>query len=164
MAKIENLEILIDKLRERRAKARDDEATGVVGYTAKTALWVHENREMKLKGKPRPGKASGGEGKLKTDKQRKWFWAAVSRGEIADPRGSGLGVYWGPHGRAGFLLDVAREMQVELKRVIITAMKSGVDLGKAILLACLRLQRESMKNVPVEYGNLRASAFTRLER
>lgn len=80
------------------------------------------------------------------------------------PRRSGTGVYWGPKGRAGFLLDVAREMERELAEIVIKVLREGKTALQAFLVAGLRLQRESQKNVPVEYGNLRASAFTRLEK
>lgn len=79
------------------------------------------------------------------------------------PRSSGIGVYWGPKGRAGFLLDVAKEMKGTLRQIILEAATRGVPLVRAILMAGLRLQRESQANVPVEYGNLKASAFTRIE-
>ena len=131
MAKLEKFERVVAILRERAAKAKTDhEASVVVGYTAAHALWVHENRTMKLAGQPRP---------------------------------SGLGVYWGPNGRPGFLLDVAREMAGELRQIIIAAVGKGKTLAQALLVAGLRLQRESQLNVPVEYGALRASAFTRVE-
>lgn len=80
------------------------------------------------------------------------------------PRRSGIGRYWGPNGRPGFLLDVAREMRDELAGIVAKALSRGATVGKALLLAGLALQRASQRNVPVEYGNLRASAFTRLER
>lgn len=78
-------------------------------------------------------------------------------------RPSGLGVYWGPKGRPGFLLDVMREMTDKLREVVVQASKKGMPLVTALYLAGLRLQRESMLNVPVEYGFLRASAFTKAE-
>lgn len=79
------------------------------------------------------------------------------------PRRSGIGVYWGPKGRAGFLLDVAREMQGKLLVTVRALLKAGKTASQALMVAGLTLQRESQKNVPVEHGNLRASAFTRVE-
>lgn len=80
------------------------------------------------------------------------------------PRKSGIGVYWGPHGRPGFLLDVAREMSRELGGIVRTALKRGATLAQSLLMTGLRLQRESQKNTPVEFGHLSATAFTRLEK
>lgn len=81
------------------------------------------------------------------------------------PRPSGLGVYWGPslHGPK-FLEAPARELGPELGEIAREALRQGKTLAQALLLAGLRLQRESMQRVPVEYGNLRASAFTRIEK
>ena len=79
------------------------------------------------------------------------------------PRKSEIGVYWGPNGRAGFLLDVMREMQDVLADIVTSALQKGKTMAQALLLAGLRLQRESMLNVPVEFGNLKNSAFTRIE-
>ena len=66
-------------------------------------------------------------------------------------------------GRAGFLLDVAREMGHELGKIVTDGLKRRLKLAQALLLAGLRLQRESQLNCPVDTGALRASAFTRAE-
>lgn len=79
------------------------------------------------------------------------------------PRRSKIGVYWGPHGQAKFLEEPFRRLMPELKSMIRTAVAKGATLLQALLLAGNRLQRESQNVVPVEYGNLRASAFTRPE-
>ena len=51
---VDNLKLL-EKLKALQAKAdRDASASVAVGYSAKYALYVHENKEMKLAGKPRP--------------------------------------------------------------------------------------------------------------
>jgi hypothetical protein len=93
------------------------------------------------------------------------LWVHESREpkHAGEPRRSGLGNYWGPHGRPGFLLDVMREMMTDLRDIIVRSLKAGQTMAQSLLMAGLRLQRESQRNVPVEYGNLRASAFTRLE-
>lgn len=131
MARIEGLEQLVDGMRSKAAAVfKEADASVLVGYTAAYAIYVHENREPKHAGEPRP---------------------------------SGLGVYWGPSGRPGFLLDVFREMKAEIASIVKRAVRAGQAIIQALLLGGLRLQRESMLNVPVEYGNLRASAFTRLE-
>lgn len=51
----------------------------------------------------------------------------------------------------------------EIKRIVDTAVGRGVSLEDALLLAGLRIQRESQKIVPVDTGNLKGSAFTRKE-
>ena len=79
------------------------------------------------------------------------------------PRKSGKGVYWGPHGQAKFLEGPAREMAAELAQIAYVAVAQGKSLSQGLLLAGLRLQREAQQRVPVVTGNLRASAFTRLE-
>lgn len=68
-----------------------------------------------------------------------------------------------PVGRAGYLLDVAREMRGELARVVAAAYARTRDTLKSLLVGGLRLQRESQRNCPVDTGALRASAFTRPE-
>lgn len=49
----------------------------------------------------------------------------------------------------------------ELGQIIIRAVKGGAKLQQALFLAALRIQRDSQKEVPVDTGNLKASAFTR---
>lgn len=82
-----------------------------------------------------------------------------------EPRASGKGRYWDPQGRgqAKFLEQPAREHQDTLARIVVDALRKGATLAKSLLLAGLRLQRESQQLVPVDTGNLKASAFTRLE-
>ena len=66
-------------------------------------------------------------------------------------------------GQAKFLEQPFREMQKDLWAVIVFAIKSGKTPGQALLLAGLRLLRESQKLVPVLTGFLRGSGFVRLE-
>ena len=66
-------------------------------------------------------------------------------------------------GKARYLIDPARRLSKELGRIIREAMSRGATLAQGILTACLRLQRESQKEVPVDTGALKGSAFTRLE-
>jgi hypothetical protein len=80
------------------------------------------------------------------------------------PRQSGRGVYWGPKGQPKFLEEPARTQRDVLAKIVRDAKAKGSTLAQALLLAGLRLQRESQLRVPVDTGNLRASAFTRLER
>jgi hypothetical protein len=67
-------------------------------------------------------------------------------------------------GQAKFLLDPARALAKELGTIVATARKRGASTGQGLLLAGLRLQRASQELVPVDTGNLRASAFTRQEK
>ena len=62
-----------------------------------------------------------------------------------------------------YLEQPARTMRPE---IILIVQKAAAKIGvvKALLIAGLRLQRESQKLVPVDTGNLRASAFTREEK
>lgn len=105
----------------------------IVGYSSAYALQVHEAVEMKLLGQKRAG--------------------------------GNHGYYWDPIGKAGpkFLENPARDMASELKNIVRTAMKQKKSLAQSLLLAGYALQAESMERVPVDYGFLRASAFTRLE-
>lgn len=134
MAELQNLEKLVRQLRDRAARVRrDGQVVVAVGYTARAALWVHENIEMKWRGKPRR---------------------------------SGIGVYWGPNGQAKFLEQPARELSNDgtLADIVLQLMRKGKTLAQGLIAAGLRLQRDSQQLVPVEYANLRRSAFTRLER
>jgi hypothetical protein len=69
-----------------------------------------------------------------------------------------------PVGQAKFLEQPARTMQRELGEVVAQAAIRGQTLATGLLLAGLRLQRESQKLVPVDTGALKNSAFTELEQ
>lgn len=131
MARIEGDKEIIRNLLKQLKKAEETNVRGIVGYTAKYALWVHESVGMVLKGLPRPKKR---------------------------------GVYWGPKGQAKFLEQPFRTMRDELYDLVLQTVRAGKTLRQGIMIACLRLQRESMKLVPIVTGNLRASAFTRMEK
>jgi hypothetical protein len=66
-----------------------------------------------------------------------------------------------PVGQAKFLEQPIRVLASEIRRMVLDNVKNGLTLPQALLLAGLLIQRESMKLVPVDTGNLRASAFTR---
>jgi hypothetical protein len=70
-----------------------------------------------------------------------------------------------PVGQAKFLEQPAREMAQNntLTNIVFEARKNGATMSEALVLAGLRLQRESQKLCPVATGALRASAFTRLD-
>lgn len=133
MPRIEGLPGVLKALQKAAKKYGEEHVSVIVGYTANYALHVHENIEMKAKGLPRHKPSKGN--------------------------------YWDPPGRgqAKFLEQPARELKREFQRIIATACENGATLKKAILIAGLRLQRESQQLVPVDTGNLKASAFTREE-
>lgn len=132
-----------------KAMAKYESATVAVGYSANYALFVHENIEMKWRGLPRDRSVRKLKGKVDV----------VTYGHRASDK---AGLFWGPTGRAKFLTGPLHEMRDELARVVAEGLKSGMTIAQAVLAAGLRLQRESQRNVPVDTGNLRASAFTEL--
>lgn len=130
----------------------------IVGYTASYALAVHENIEMKWRGVPRdPRKrAVGGEGPAKYHQKNPQSRKYKPKGKFWDPPN---------RGQSKFLEQPARELSNDgtLKRIIADAIRNGAKLQHALSLAALRIQRESMKLVPVDTGNLKSTAFTRKE-
>ena len=145
-AKIVDIEKMMAVLRKKAAEARiDTDVSVVVGYTAAYALYVHEN----LQGTPHPPKS---------DAQRKAMFASIRERER---RGR---VSWS-NGQPKFLTMPFRELgsSGEFRRIIIAAIRAGKTFAQGLLLAGLRLQRESQKLVPVDTGNLKSSAFTTLE-
>lgn len=68
-----------------------------------------------------------------------------------------------PGKEAKYLQNPARQYEKVLASIIHrTVLKTG-SVQKGLLLAGLRLQRESQKIVPIDTGALRASAYTSLE-
>jgi len=133
MAEIQRLQSLVSKLRAKAAQARKDSDVSVT-VGFTAAYAIFVHENMEMK------------------------WEGM-------PRKSGLGVYWGPHGSSKFLEKPMREMSNDgtFSKILTTALRAGKTLGQALLLCGLRLQRESQQRTPIEFGNLRASAFTRLE-
>lgn len=118
MAKIEGLQRLVSKLRDKAAKAtKDADVSVLVGFVASYAIFVHENLEAYHK-----------------------------------------------VGQAKFLEQPAREMRDVLWGIVRVALEAGKTMAQGLVLAGLRLQREAQKLCPVLTGNLKASAFTRLEQ
>lgn len=160
MAEIKGLNELNAKFRDLAAKAiKDDGVIVAVGYTAAYALWVHENMEMKWRGLPR---SSG----FRIDKEGK---VRVPRQYLRPGATAGFkkhGFYWDPPGRgqSKFLEQPLREHRETLAMIVVEMLSKGRTFAQALLAAGLRLQRESQLLVPVDTGNLKASAFTRLER
>lgn len=125
---------LKQKLRSRAAKERRQSDVAVkVGYEANYAVYVHENIEMKWRGLPR-------------HKPHK-------------------GKYWDPQGRgqSKFLEQPAREYAKRIGDIVREAYKKSHNMVQSLLMGGFFLQRESQKLVPVDTGNLKASAFTRKE-
>lgn len=158
---IEGIAALNAKLQALAAKHGAGKPAVAVGYTAGYALYVHENMEiwppgMRLAGLPR-GQGFRREGGVVYVPR-----SVLSSGTVG---GKNRGFYWDPQGKAGpkFLEGPARELHEELGRIVADALLHGSTMATALLRAGLRLQRESMQRVPVDTGNLKASAFTRLE-
>lgn len=146
MAEIKNLKSLMTKLDARVASAIKTQGVSVVvGYTAAYAVYVHEM----IPGQPRPPMS---------DAQRRAMFAKIRENER---RGH---VPWGK-GQPKFLEQPARQMSNDgtFALMIHQALQRGRTVAQALLACGLRLQRESMKLCPIDTGNLRASAFTRLE-
>lgn len=95
------------------------------------------------------------------------LWVHEARGMVLKgrPRPHGRGSYWDPLGvaKAGFLLDPARRLAAEIGKKVRQDLLRGRTMSQALLTGGLWLQRESQRECPVDTGNLRASAFTRLE-
>lgn len=73
------------------------------------------------------------------------------------------GFYWDPQDRAqpNFLVGPFREMHGDFVKIIQREMKKTGNIELALLTAGARLQREAQQRVPVEFGFLKASAWTR---
>lgn len=152
------------QLGERAARAvREGEPVVAVGYTANYALYVHENMEiwppgMRLKGLPRG---------LGFSREQDTGIVRVPQHVLKSSKvgGKNRGFYWDPQGRAQpkFLEKPLREKREVLIQIVNAALSRGKTMAQALLLAGLYLQRESQLLVPVDTGNLKNSAFTRLE-
>ncbi len=155
MPKMEGFDKVASTL-NRLAKKYGDAPTVsvIVGYTSAYAVHVHENIEMKWRGFPR-------------DMSVRLIKGIAVTGFNSGGSGSGKGLFWeggsGGQGQAKFLEQPARELKREFSKIIVTACSRGAKLEQALLMAGLRLQRESQQLVPVDTGNLKASAFTRKE-
>ncbi len=66
-------------------------------------------------------------------------------------------------GQAKFLEQPARENRDKYAQLVVDQLKKGRTMGQALVIAGMSLQADSQRLVPVDTGNLRASAFTRLE-
>lgn len=71
-----------------------------------------------------------------------------------------------PGKRAKYLEEPARRLSNEgtLGRIVEQVYRKTKDMGKALLIAGLRIQREAQRIVPIDTGALKASAFTVIEK
>lgn len=69
-----------------------------------------------------------------------------------------------PVGQAKYLEQPFRMMQDEIAEIVADLLKQGKTMEQALLVAGLRLQRESQLLCPVDTGALKASAFTRSDK
>jgi hypothetical protein len=67
-----------------------------------------------------------------------------------------------PTGQAKFLEQPARENAKKYAETIRMAVRTGLPLSRALVLAGLELQADAQRLTPVDTGALRSSAFTRL--
>lgn len=63
-------------------------------------------------------------------------------------------------GQAKFLEQPARDLQPVFPIIIKDTIRKGGTFSQGILMACLRLQRDSQLLVPVDTGALKNSAYT----
>ena len=123
---------VVRMLQSKAAEVPDDKIRVGVGFSAAYAFYLHEKKEMKWKGLPRKGKYH-------------------------------KGFYWDPQDRAqpNFLVGPFREMREELAGIVRRVYAKTGDVEKALTVAGLRLQREAQLRVPVDFGFLKASAWTK---
>lgn len=148
--------VLQKTIQLRNEMKKNEDVVVYVGYTASYALAVHENVAMKWKGLPRDHR----------------LWRTRSDGRIREKKTGRFskagkrGLYWDPQGKAQakFLEEPARRLRKEIVKIIQTIYAKTRNLEKALVAGGLRLQRESQQLVPVDTGNLKNSAFTRVER
>ena len=134
MPKLEGFVEVAAKLKKMANEAAQAQKLScVIGYTAAYALFVHECVDEVLRGIPRPAPSKG--------------------------------LFWDPQGKAEskFLEGPAREFEKVIAEIVAKTFQETGKLGKSLYMGGLFLQRQSMKRVPVDTGNLKASAFTRLE-
>lgn len=133
VAGVQRLTGQLQKLKKRYGTKSRYKVT--VGYSAPHAVFVHENLEMKLAGIPRP---------------------------------SGRGVYWGrprAPGRSKFLESANRDRRVraEIRERIASVTRNTRSLVRGLRAGGIILSDASNKRVPVEFGDLKSSAFIKVE-
>lgn len=169
---IKGLETLVRQLRARVAKRTEGaDVSVVVGYTTSYAVYVHEDLRAKHGAAynaayidQTPGKVNPKTGKLGKTKIS-WNQAAkdIGYGTPGHFLYAGKAKTRGENQRAKFLEEPARVNREVYAKIVREVLADGKTLAQALLLAGLRLQRDSQEIVPVDTGMLRASAFTRLD-
>jgi hypothetical protein len=66
-------------------------------------------------------------------------------------------------GKAGFLLDNARDLRKEMAQTVLTVTKNTGNVTKGLIAAGQRLQGAAMDDTPIDTGALRASSFVAKE-
>lgn len=75
------------------------------------------------------------------------------------PRPSGRGVYWGPHGEAKFLERPARIYRRAIAQKIAQVTRSTHSPVRGMYSGGVFLRDMAKAHIPVEYGTLRDSAY-----
>jgi hypothetical protein len=75
------------------------------------------------------------------------------------PRPSGIGVYWGPHGEAKYLTNAIRRTKRQVVRRIAQVTKNTHSPTRGMYSGGVIIREAAKARVPVEYGDLRASAY-----
>lgn len=147
MAEVNKLDEVVSKLLAQIVQ--EPKVKVAVGYTKNYALRVHELTGMVLKGIPRDPRQRPGK-----HYRNRWIKGRKSKHK---------GRFWDPQGRgqAKFLEYPFKMRRGEILRIIKEAYSKGKTLAESLLLGGLFLQRESQKLVPVEFGELKKSAYTR---
>lgn len=82
------------------------------------------------------------------------------------PRPRGRGLYWDPQGKATakFLEKALREDRAEAKQILVSVSQATGSVLKGMLAAGLFIQARAQERCPVDTGNLKNSAFTRVTK
>ena len=146
MAELRNFKRLMRSLEKyERESLRKDTGNVIVGFQANYALYVHEFGPSSKR-------------RIRSDAERRAMFAAMREREKRGHKSWRVG-------QPKFLEQPARELSNngELARLVFGAVKQGVGLVKALIVAGQRLQREAQELVPVDTSNLKGSAFTAKE-
>lgn len=80
------------------------------------------------------------------------------------PRKSGIGVYWGPSGKAKFLEETATTHRAAIAARIAQVTKNTHSLKRGMYSGGVLLRELTLPFVPVEYGVLRASVYVEVRQ
>lgn len=171
MAKVERVEdvkLAIDSLLK---KSGGKVCSVIVGYTANYAIHVHEDLTARhgaafnaayITQKDQIIKSGKNKGKVK--RVEVWTAEAIRRGYNKNELGKEIKARTrGENQVAKYLETPARKHKSELAAIAQTTLQSGKTVRESLIMAGLRLMRESQLIVPVDTGNLKNSAFIRDE-